>query len=31
MEVELDEKDKEFERKLRTLRQETERVKGEYQ
>ena len=31
LEVQLDEKDKEFERKLRTLRQETERVREQYE
>lgn len=31
LEVELDEKDKEFERKIRTLRQETERVREQYE
>jgi predicted nucleic acid-binding Zn-ribbon protein len=31
LEVQLDEKDKEFERKLRTLRQETERVRDQYE
>ncbi len=31
LEAELDEKDKEFERKIRTLRQETERVREQYE
>ena len=31
LEVQLDEQDKDFERKLRTLRQETERVREQYE
>jgi len=31
LEVQLDEQDKDFERKLRTLRQETERVRDQYE